>query len=370
MTARATLLRGVPFVSWADAPALEHSPGVRANPSIPACQLMIIKYWGDGPIRSVLSADSLGPPADWDKWHVGGGKANGLDDLKKPISDGFPACVSTGITPVGHSWGSPLLPVSGPFPAQKLGPRSDLLGVIAPYEMFKLVMPVLLNEVVTAANRVVVGYDDDREVLTLHDPSFGPAWEVPYEEFDKMWQPMERHYVVTYPPDAPARIAKRREAGPYRPPSINERAALNYVTGYAQSCAQAHEMAQESFRKGLELPGVRPGYRHLFFIELAVQAMSRGDNATAVDLLRSAAQLIPQHSLPWRMLLAINAVDARAVRPLESLIARFRLWNASREESQTVTRRALPSDFLLYPGGMQFVPFEPSPVSTAADTVG
>jgi len=48
---------------------------------------------------------------------------------------------------------------------------------------------------------VVIGYDDDRKVVILHDPSFGPAWEVGYDDFEMMWALFDHFYVVMYPPD-------------------------------------------------------------------------------------------------------------------------------------------------------------------------
>lgn len=44
------------------------------------------------------------------------------------------------------------------------------------------------RESVTAAARVVIGYDDERRVMIVHDPSFGPAWEIGYEDFENMWR--------------------------------------------------------------------------------------------------------------------------------------------------------------------------------------
>ncbi len=45
----------------------------------------------------------------------------------------------------------------------------------------------LMRESVFMACRVVIGYDDARAMVTLQDPSFGPAWEVSYRDFDRMW---------------------------------------------------------------------------------------------------------------------------------------------------------------------------------------
>jgi hypothetical protein len=225
--------------------------------------------------------------------------------------------------------------------------------------MFRVVMPILLKESVTLAMRVVIGYDDERQVVTMHDPSFGPAFEVSYEQFDRMWEPLERAYLVLRPPDAADRKARRQEAAPYREPTINERAALLYVSGYAWSSAGDPDTGRTMLKKGFELPGLDLGYRHLFLVELAVQAMAHDDNAGAVELLREAVQLIPHHALPWRMLLAIYAASPQLAGTWDLLVARWRFWNAGRGRSQTIARQALPADFMIFPGGTNYFGFDP-----------
>jgi hypothetical protein len=231
--------------------------------------------------------------------------------------------------------------------------------------MFRVVMPQLLNESVSAADRVVIGYDDDRRVVTMHDPSFGPALEVSYDAFESMWEPMNRGYVITYPPDATARLSRHTNAAAYRSRSTNERAAFQYVLGYALSCGlNARKEARESFLEGLELPELSPGYRHLFLVELAVLAMSDNNHGSAVKFLREATALVPHHSLPWRMLLAIKQHDPELMRPAESLAASCRLWIARRRWAQKRAVGALPRDVLLYLGGATYIPFDPTATST------
>lgn len=357
MAAPKALIQGVPFVSWGESLQREN-PEPEANPSIWACEQMLLRFWSGEPDPSDPGQADPAIAPGGDSWQ--GGTGNSVDSLKKLVSDGYPVMVLTGLTPVGHSWGMPGLPTSGAFPASRLGPRSDLLGAIAPYEMFRVVMPVLLKESVTMAIRVVIGYDDERQAVTLHDPSFGPAWEISYEQFDSMWEPMERAYLVLLPPDAADRNARRQATVPYRLPTTNEQAALLYVSGYAWSSAGDPDTGRTILRKGLELHGLGLGYRHLFLVELSVQAMARDDNAGAVELLREAVRLIPQHALPWRMLLEIYAVSPPLASTWDLLLARWRLWTAGHKRSQTTAWEALPADFMIFPGGASYFGFDPS----------
>ena len=63
--------------------------------------------------------------------------------------------------------------------------------------------------------RVVIGYDDDRDVTILHDPTFGPAWEVSYQDFDDMWAPGGRTFAAVHPPDFEDIVAERSTAAAY-----------------------------------------------------------------------------------------------------------------------------------------------------------
>jgi hypothetical protein len=163
----------------------------------------------------------------------------------------------------------------------------------------------------------------------------------------------------------PRGFSRHANAAAYRSRSTNERAAFQYVLGYAFSCSMnARKEARQSFQEGLELPDLSPGYRHLFLVDLAVQAMSDNNNSSAVKLLREATALVPHHSLPWRMLLAINQHDPKLMRPAASLAALCRLWIARRRWAQKRAIGALPHDVLLYPGGATYIPVDPTSTST------
>ena len=82
MVPRSAIVEGVPFVGWGEAPVLEHSMGVHANSSIPACLLMILKYWSDEPTRSAPPKDEFEYPPNWDQWQHNSGNATGLDEIK------------------------------------------------------------------------------------------------------------------------------------------------------------------------------------------------------------------------------------------------------------------------------------------------
>jgi len=365
MIPNSAIISEVPFVSWSDAPNLAFSEGVNANPSQPACVLMLTKYWANGLDRSERIPRTLTLPDDWDTWQSDKGNAKGIDDLKQPLANGYPVHVSSGATPVGHYWGNPFLYLSGPFAAEKLGQRSDILGFIAPYEMFWATgNSRILWEVVFLTDRVVIGYDDDKHVLIIHDPSFGPAWEVSYDEFDQMWEPYNRSYSVLHPQDASAKLEKRSKLLPYRERSTDERAAYHYVFGYALACSGKCERAKAHFRLGLELSNLNSGYCHLFFVELAVQAMSVGDATTAMELLQKAVALVPYHYLPCRMIKSLYVANPGAKGRLSSYL---RSWVARWLGTDSKLRDALPKNILLFPNGMTFMGVEPPSDNISAD---
>ncbi len=47
---------------------------------------------------------------------------------------------------------------------------------------------------------MVVGHDDSRSVIVLHDPTFGPYWAVSFDDFDEMWILSSATVAVSYDP--------------------------------------------------------------------------------------------------------------------------------------------------------------------------
>ena len=335
---RRRLIPGVPFVGWHQARRLEFPDSDITNSSRPAAILMLHKYWADEPERS---APPEGLPPEPEGWRAEGGEARSIDDLKAPIDECLPILVSPGLTPIGHPVAFVGIAV---FQDQRFGPHSGVLDTIVPYHMLFPPAPHLppggwLRESVFMADRVVIGYDDDREVLLLHDPKFGPAWEITYADFDKMWEPIGRRYGVVYPPDAAARLASRPPAEPYRPRTTEERAAEHFVFGYAHACAGQVTAARQHFRQGLALPGLDAGYRHLFLVELALLSAVGGDHPQAISMLEQALDLVPDHHRPWEGLAQLYRGHGRPIAALRSA------WKAKR----LARRGTAPFNFLPWP---------------------
>lgn len=67
--------------------------------------------------------------------------------------------------------------------------------------------PVIVHQTIsleenTGHNRVVIGYNDRRKVFITNDPSrFGPNYEIPYNEFEKLWE-----RIALYEPGPPNKI--------------------------------------------------------------------------------------------------------------------------------------------------------------------
>ena len=188
-------------------------------------------------------------------------------------------------------------------------PRSGTLGEMVPLAAFREVADALKVkpwESLLISERVVIGYDDGRQVVILHDPSFGPAWEVPYGDFEKMMEVSKElsitGYLVIRPANAAEAPARRTPASPYRPRTPNERAAEHFVYGYALGSVGQEADAEEHLQAGLAIPGIGKGYQHLLLLELAVHERARGRTEDAIATAQKAVELVPEHFRPWQFL--------------------------------------------------------------------
>ena len=120
---------------------------------------------------------------------------------------------------------------------QYAGISSGVLGKMADLDTLRrwgdLLGQKIWQESVLLTSRVVVGYDDERKVVVLHDPSFGPAWEVSYGDFEKMWGLFDHASMLMYPPDYAKVLASRSAVPSYAQRTAAQRAAESFVFGYA-----------------------------------------------------------------------------------------------------------------------------------------
>lgn len=277
-------LTGVPFVSWNEAARLWFRERDLANPSSHAAFLMVLGYWGE---HWALTEDR----AALQQWGTAdSGNAPGLAALKSFLDAGVPVIVPGAITSLAH----PVTPARSP----------GLFGAMKPLEAQPRQWDPLL-----AVFRVLIGYDDARRIVTLHDPAFGPAWEIGYDDFDRMWALTNRAWVVMRPHEPRAIVSERRAEPPYRAQTADELAATDLVFAAALATVGRDREATERLRKGLARPDLSDGYRHLLRLELAAHDVNRGRLRDAVAGAEEAARLVPEHSRPW-------AIAAEAYRLL------------------------------------------------------
>ena len=267
-------LPGVPYVSWNEAARLWFRERDLTNPSFHASFLMVLGYWG----QHWSLMDDRTALQEWgitDK-----GTAPGLASVKSFLDAGVPVIVPGAITPLAHFAN----------PARAPG----LLGTMQPLDARPGQWDPLL-----ATFRVVVGYDDARRVVTLHDPTFGPAWTVDYDDFDRMWSLTNRTWMVMRPHDPRPIVAEHQVAPPYRARTADEQAATDLVHALALSAGGRDREAADRLRQALARADISVGYRHLLRLELAGYEMHRGRLRAAADSADEAARLVPESPAPW-----------------------------------------------------------------------
>src|SRR6266700_2920381 len=239
-------LPGVPYVSWNEAARLWFRERDLTNPSFHASFLMVLGYWG----QHWSLMDDRTALQEWgitDK-----GTAPSLASVKSFLDAGVPVIVPGAITPLAHFAN----------PARAPG----LLGTMQPLDARPGQWDPLL-----ATFRVVIGYDDARRVVTLHDPTFGPAWTVDYDDFDRMWSLTNRTWMVMRPHDPRPIVAERQVAPPYRERTADEQAATDLVYALALSAGGRDREAADHLRQAL----------------------------AAADSADEAARLVPESPAPW-----------------------------------------------------------------------
>ena len=342
------MILGVPFVPLGEVKQMDYAYRDILNPSIVASEAMILKYWGYDLQR--LQDRTL--DKDWGRFEKL--TAQSLDDLKPWIHRGIPVQVGPmALTPEAH----PLyqlvnvFAVTGQIPkswVQPKGPISGMLGTMVPLDVFSKIQEKGINfnyvrESVTATSRVLVGYDDVRKVVILNDASFGPGWEVSYEDFDRMWAAGERTYVIKYPHNFAERSAQRSvsQAMPRR--TAEQQAIEAYIMGYGLAAAGQPAEAETQFRKGLAIPGTSRGMQHLLQFELAGQLLCcRGRVEEGMAAFEQAIALVPENSAPWYIL---TKIFQQAEMPQESAMARrkaLKLCTSQNARNEVV--KALPAD--------------------------
>lgn len=182
--------------------------------------------------------------------------------------------------------------------------------------------------------RVVVGYDTSQRTVLLHDPTFGPFWEVSFDDFDQMWEAGNRQYSLLHPRDRISRPSERLH--PERRES-NDEATVAYVFGYALSSVGRRKEAEAQFRTGLQLTGIGDGHRYLLLCEVGGLHAQMGDIDEAIACARTASQLLPKHHGGWYLLANLYRAAGQRLRFIWTLMKAKRLQN-SRQGSVKLPR--------------------------------
>jgi tetratricopeptide (TPR) repeat protein len=347
--ARATV-PGVPFVSWAEMARVPYDHWDIRNPSYEASMRMVLAYWDE----DLVTNEDFAAAAEGTREHWVLAEEASAEDLKSYLDQGIPFPVLLALTPRAH-------PLYQSFQAMIYlgrvrvnipeGTMSGALGPMLPLGEVKKFAKLDVNpvtETVMMALRVMVGYDDDLEVWYMHDPSFGPALAVSYEDMEKMQAPVGHMFMALIPPDFEDIVATRKGSAPYRPRTADEMAAWEFVNGYAYSATGKRENGERRFRAGLAVPEISVGYRFLLDFELALTLSARGNHEEALFLAQEATRLVPDHPGPWRLTAELcQTLDKAGLEEIGAAAAE--LWPKLEADDEALGRAAeqLPSDFLI-----------------------
>lgn len=384
------LIAGVPYVGWGEAAKLDYPNKDILNPAAIAVEMMQQKFWGLEPTRLNLFGPRVFVRAEW---LAGDGSiGQGLEDLKRPVARGIPVYVQLTLTPYANpvsvaarmdrqlaNWGKSRdaqgsvqvsleevqqlteltykKPKAGEASSGALGEMTSLetlrrIGVSRgssrdQHGKTSSAEYIHLRESLYTSPRLLIGYDDERRVMIMHDPSFGPALEIGYDDFDTMWRHKGRIYDSATPAGFESILAKRPSATPYPPRTADMQAALHFVTGYALAQIGRTGEAVEAFEKGLALPHIGPGYRYMLVFEAAHIHIAEHRPDAAAAALRLATDAIPQALDAWGMLAKLyrqHALLPDADRLAIETETRFKRTVGDRAAMATFVN-AVPRDF-------------------------
>lgn len=293
-------IEGVPFVGYHEVRDAEFPDSGVINPSLTGVLQMLYGYWGEDFIDNARRGVEL------EHWDELGGEDATLDELKALLARGILVAVVPATTPEAHRLY--LTPrICGqfkPVPYTEPSPASGALGEMIPLRAVEELRAgscgVGLNDSVIVAAKLLIGYDDARAVLIMHDPSLGPDLEIGYADFERMWRATEAGYLASHPADLPAVPAGR--VAQVRPRTPDDEAAVALFRAYGLEKAGRHAEAEPLLREALGLEGLSAGRRHLLKLELAVCLNETGRCAEAIEVARGANADFDDYALAHRVL--------------------------------------------------------------------
>lgn len=360
------LIPGVPYVSWSEAAQWRYEHKDILNPSAVATFKMIRRYWGQDGFRLFQFGLEEYMPEHW-KGAEASQSGTGLADLKSWLARGVPVAVNLPFTPHAHP--IPVTALIGvSMKGVKLpdrGPSSRGLGRWASWEdQLQLLSGVgaadelrygYIREVIHMASRVVIGYDDERKVMMLHDPSFGPAWEMGYSDFESNWRLNGFNYNARPPQGYADFVAKRPASGAYPARTPDMQAAVHFAFGYGFSEVGRAADAERELEKGLAVAGVGNGYRHVLAFELAFHRRAANRIEEAIALLRQAIEALPEAPGPYKLLSEIYNANPSLPGAQQAAVEIEQAWKSrfNTRAGLSVVLKTLPRDFQ-FPVWQQF----------------
>ena len=295
-------IEGVPFVSWGEAASFEYPNWNVLNPSYTAASQMVWRSWG-----VALDPTTGWPAAELPEGSYLSASNASLYDLKRQVALDRPVVVVPAVTAHAHYLYVTVKLLSmfskdADYDLQQIGPTSGMLDEMVSIDAFmdavsKGCPKNLISDSVYLAGRVVVGYDETRGVVIIHDPVFGPDWEVSYEDFLEMWRfafykmTVPRLDEVGYEPQPTV------DAHPVR--TVDHDAAFALFNGYSLAAVNRLQEAESELRRGLSLDGISVRYQHLLRVELGSLLTSTRRFDEAIAVLREAIEIYPDYFRAW-----------------------------------------------------------------------
>ena len=295
-------IEGVPFVSWGEAAGFDYPNWNVLNPSYTAASQMVWRYWsvpldpttgwptGELPDGSYLTADNVS-----------------LYDLKRQLVLNRPVEIVPAITAHAHYLYVTVKLLSmfskdADYDLEQVGPTSGMLDEMVSIDAFMNAVSKgcpknLISDSVYLAARVVVGYDDNRGVMIIHDPIFGPDWEVSYEDFLQMWR--FAFFKMTVPRLDEVGYERRPAAVAHPVRTADHDAAFALFNGYSLAAVNRLQEAETELRRGLSLDGISPRYQHLLRVELGSLLVHTRRLDQAIEVLRQAIEIYPDYFRAW-----------------------------------------------------------------------
>lgn len=295
-------IEGVPFVSWGEAADIDYPHNDILNPSYTAASQMVWRYWGV----------PLDPETGWpsDELPDGGYRSvedATLDDLKRAIARDHPVEIYPAITAHAHYLYVTVKLLAKfsdevDYDLEQEGPTSGMLDEMVSIDAFMTAVSKgcpqrMINDSVFIAGRVIVGYDDERQVVVIHDPIFGPDWEVSYADFQQMWRFAFNKMSVA---QLDAIGFERQPAEPAHPARTPDHdAAFALFNGYSLAAVNKLKAAEAELRRGLAIEGTSMRYQHLLRVELGSLLAETRRLDEAIEVLHEAVEIYPDYFRAW-----------------------------------------------------------------------